>query len=262
MRPLFCAVLTLAVAAPQLNAQSRNNCRYDAERSATVNAGGARLLDVDAGAGGLRIEGKPGLTEVRIRGHACASDRDLLDDIKLEARREGDRIIIRANKQDDDNRSNWLGNHYRTLDVVMEVPAGIAASIDDGSGEMYLSALGNTEIDDGSGEIEGHDLGAVRLDDGSGSITLTDVRGAVEIQDGSGEIELRNIGGAIDIDDGSGEINVRGARNNVRVSDSSGGISVMDVAGDFIVREDGSGEIDYENVRGKVDIPKRHRGRN
>jgi len=259
MRTTFLAALSLALVASQLHAQSRD-CRYSAERSATVNAAGARLLDVDAGAGGLRIEGKPGLTEVRIRGHACASDEDLLDDIKLEARREGDRVVVKANKQD---HNNWhFGNHIATLDVVMEVPAGMTTTIDDGSGELYVSGLGNTDIDDGSGEIEGHDLGAVHLDDGSGGITLTDIRGAVEIEDGSGEIELRNIGGAIDIDDGSGEINVRGARNNVRVSDSSGNISVIDVAGDFIVRDDGSGDIDYENVRGRVDIPRKHRDRN
>ena len=83
--------------------------------------------------------------------------------------------------------------------------------------------------------------------------------GRVTIEDGSGEIELENVGGAIDIEDGSGEIEIRGARSGVRISDASGSIDVSDVAGDFVVTNDGSGSIDYDNVRGRVDIPRRKR---
>lgn len=259
MRSVLYGALALMVAAPSLQAQVWNDCKYDADRSVTLNAADARLLNLDAGSGSLRVEGKPGLTEVRIRGKACASSRDVLENITLDARRDGNSIVVKANKHEE-NHQIHIGNYYARLDLVVEVPAGMAANIDDGSGSMELSGLGDVNIDDGSGEITAHDLGAVHIDDGSGSITLTDIRGRVDIQDNSGGIELRNIAGAIDIDDGSGEIDVRVAKSNVRVSDSSGSISVADVDGDFIVTRDGSGGIDYDHVRGRVDIPsRRHR---
>jgi hypothetical protein len=46
----------------------------------------------------------------------------------------------------------------------------------------------------------------------------------------------------------------------VRVGrDSSGSIDVSRVGGDFVVEHDGSGSIDYDGVKGKVDIPRKDR---
>jgi DUF4097 and DUF4098 domain-containing protein YvlB len=256
---LWTAVLIGATAAP-LMAQDRDQCRHEAQRSATVDANGARRLVISAGSGSLRIEGKPGITTVRITGRACASSADLLDDIRLNARRSDADVIVEANDRQNEGGWNFRGNEYARLDLVMEVPARIAAEIDDGSGSIDLSNLGALLIEDGSGEITGDNLnGDVEIDDGSGTIRLVDVTGSVRIEDGSGEISLRNIGGRIDIDDGSGEIDVRGARNTVRINDSSGGIDVADVDGDFIVVSDSSGGIDYDNVKGRVDIPRGRR---
>ena len=155
---------------------------------------------------------------------------------------------------------NFINNGYARLDLVIEVPARMAADISDGSGSVEIVNLGDVDLTDGSGEINGRDLhGNIRIHDGSGSITLTDVAGEVEIRDGSGSIDLRNVAGMIDVTDGSGEVEITGARNSVRISDSSGSIGVRDVAGDFTVERDGSGGIDYANVRGRVDLPRRRR---
>ena len=70
------AILTavfLGSAALPLMAQDYDECRHEAQRSANVDARGARRLLVGAGSGSLKIEGKPGLTTVRITGRACAS---------------------------------------------------------------------------------------------------------------------------------------------------------------------------------------------
>lgn len=259
MRILFPGAVALALATTPAIAQDRDNCRHEAQRSLNLDAAGARLLAIDAGSGSLKVEGRQGLNRVVIRGRACASDADYLDDIKLEGSRDGNSIVVRANVRDWNFSGFHTGNQYARLDVVMEVPLGVNVNIDDGSGEIDLRNLGDVDIDDGSGEIIGDGLGAVRIDDGSGEIRLVDVRGRVDIKDGSGEINLRNVAGAIDIDDGSGEIDVRTAKSGIRISDSSGSISVADVAGDFVVDEDGSGGIDYDNVRGHIDIPRRRR---
>lgn len=258
MRSILCTIAATALSAAAVHAQTRDNCEHEAQRAASVTAADARLLAVEAGSGSLKIEGKPGATSIVIRGRACASDRDLLDDIELEARRDGNRVIVRANVRDRATHS-FRRNEYARLDVVMEVPAGMAAEIEDGSGSIELSSLGHVDLNDGSGEIVATQVASMKIKDGSGEIELSDIAGRVDIDDGSGEITLRNIGGPIDIDDGSGEINIRVAKGNVRVSDASGGIDVTDVAGDFTVDDDGSGGIDYDNVRGKIDIPRRKR---
>jgi len=256
---ILATALLLGSAAPLLS-QVREDCRHEAQRTATVAAAGARDLMVKVGAGSLKIEGKAGLDRVIVRGRACASSADLLEDVQLRAERSGSEVRVESLQRDDNNWS-WTGNRYAYLDLVIEVPAGMAADISDGSGSIEISNLGAVTITDGSGEITGTDLhGDVRVRDGSGNITLTDLGGAVNIHDASGSIELRNVAGQVEIEDGSGEIDVRVARNSVRISDGSGNIDVSDVSGNFTVENDGSGTISYANVRGSVDVPRR-RGR-
>ena len=258
MHPALLTATLLLVTAHGALAQNQQ-CRHEAQRTANVDAGGARLLTVKAGAGSLRIEGKAGSSRVVIRGRACASDADLLEEIELRADRQGSDVVVEAMQRD--RGWSFTGNRYASLDLVIEVPARMAAEIAAGSGTIDVSNLGAVSITDGSGEIIGNDLlGDVRIRDGSGSIKLTGLGGAVNIHDGSGSIELRDVAGLIDITDGSGEIDVRSARNSIQIRDGSGGIDVADIDGDFTVSAGGSGGIGYRNVKGRVDIPNR-RGR-
>lgn len=252
--------LLLGTAAPLIS-QAQENCRHEAQRTATVAAGDARILMVKAGAGSLKIEGKAGLDRVIVRGRACASSAGLLEDIQLRAERSGSDVQVESILPE--QRWTLTGHSYVSLDLVIEVPERMAADIADGSGSIEISNLGAVTIEDGSGEITGTGLhGDVRVRDASGSITLTDLGGAVNIHDASGSIELRNVAGQIEIEDGSGEIDVRDARNSVRIRDGSGNIDVSDVSGNLTVERDGSGAVEYANVRGTVDIPRRRvRGR-
>jgi hypothetical protein len=260
MRSPIIAALTVILSASVAGAQNYEQCRHKADRSFDIDAASARMLELESGSGSVEVIGKAGLKRVVVRGTACASDADLLEDIRLDVKREGSSIVVRANVRDDDQHDmRWRNNEYARLDIVVEVPLGIAADINDGSGELTVSNLGAVRINDGSGEISASDVASLRIEDGSGEIRVSDVTGAVDIEDGSGEIELRNIGGNIDIEDGSGEIDIRVARQSIRISDSSGGIDVADVGGDFIVDNDGSGGIDYDNVRGRIDIPRKKR---
>jgi hypothetical protein len=94
MQVAYVTALLIGVAALPAAAQRTDECRHEAERSATVDASGAQRLTVGAGAGSLKIEGKPGLNTVRIRGRACASSADLLERIKLTARRNGGEVMV------------------------------------------------------------------------------------------------------------------------------------------------------------------------
>ena len=217
--------------------------RYDEPRNATVNASGATTLKIDARAGQLRVTGRTDITEVRIRGTARASSRSLLEDIKLEATRNGNEVNVRAIVPSTDGCCDWNGEAL--LDLVIETPAKLAVDIDDTSGDMTVESV----------------AAKVRIDDNSGNIRVRDAGGDVWISDSSGGIDIRGVKGSVDIDeDSSGEIEVYDVTGSVHVGrDSSGSIDVSRVGGDFVVERDGSGSIDYDDVKGKVDIPRKDR---
>lgn len=57
-----------------------------------------------------------------------------------------------------------------------------------------------------------------------------------------------------DIYDTSGDIDIRDI-NTAWIDDGSGDINVRNLSGDLIVLRDGSGRVDYYNVRGRVQLP-------
>jgi hypothetical protein len=262
--------------APQLDdslAARASECKYSRSIEEAMDASGATELQLEAGAGFLRIEGSEGSSEVRIDGHACASKESLLDRIELTSRRDGDRLIV---KVDIDTDWSW-GNQYARLDLTIEVPTSLALSVDDSSGEIdirdiaaidlrdssgsidIVGVAGDVRIRDSSGEIDLERVGgAVRLRDSSGSIDISDVGQGVEIEeDGSGEIYITTVKGDVEIgSDGSGGITIRDIGGHVTIgSDGSGSISVVSVGGDFTVRSDGSGSISIDEVKGRVRTP-------
>ena len=237
---------------------------YTAPRNAVVDAAGARAVEVEAAAGTLRVEGKPGLRQVQITGTARSSSQQFLDQIKLIAERRGDVVFIKADIPDRDWNSGWRDNHSAGLDLVIQVPQGINAEVSDGSGDAKVFNVGSLVAADGSGNfsVDGAS-GSVRVTDGSGSLTIDNVGGDVSVSDGSGDIEVRNVTGSFTVQsDGSGGIHARDVKGSVVVeSDGSGSIEVQQIGRDFRVESKGSGSIDYSAVSGQVDVPERHRGR-
>lgn len=240
---------------------------YTAPRDANVDARGAKSIEVRAGAGSLRIEGRTGISQVQVRSTARASSRNRLADIKLIAERRGDVVYIKSDMPEESGGGLWnLGRDdwNMQLDLVIEVPQNIALDVKDGSGDASFANVGPMKLTDGSGELTIIGVkGDLEVEDGSGSMTIENVEGRVRVSDGSGEIRAKNIAGDFTVDrDGSGSIEVAGVGGSMRVEeDGSGGIDVDRVAGDFTVDHKGSGSISSSGVRGKIDIPDRHRRR-
>ncbi|MDQ6769633.1 MAG: hypothetical protein M3Z54_06570 [Gemmatimonadota bacterium] len=236
---------------------------YTAPRNAVVDASGARSVEVEAGAGSLRVEGKPGLRQVQVSGTARSSSQQFLNQIKLIAERRGDVVFIKADIPDGNWRSNG-DNYSAALDLVIQVPQGINADISDGSGDAKVFNVGSLEASDGSGDftVDGA-AGSVHISDGSGDLRIENVGGDVTVTDGSGDVNVRNVTGSFTVEsDGSGSIYATDIRGSVIVqNDGSGGIDVNNVGRDFTVESKGSGSIDYAAVSGKIDIPERHRDR-
>jgi DUF4097 and DUF4098 domain-containing protein YvlB len=236
---------------------------YTAPRNAVVDASGARSVEVEAGAGSLRVEGKPGLKQVQVSGTARSSSQQFLNQIKLIAERRGDVVFIKAEFPDQNWRSD-NDNVSAALDLVIQVPQGINADISDGSGDTKIFNVGSLEARDGSGDfsVDGA-AGTVHITDGSGDLRIENVGGDVSVTDGSGDINVRNVTGSFIVEsDGSGNIYATDIRGSVIVqNDGSGGIEVNKVGHDFKVESKGSGSIEYTAVSGRVDIPERHRDR-
>jgi len=235
-----------------------------APRNAVVNAAGARTIRIEAGAGFLHVNGRPGLTQVRVTGVAHASSQRILNEIKLLAERQGDVVVIKV-ETPDGSRSFWdlfHGDFVRSLDLTIDVPAGTPLDVSDGSGEATIKGTGPVEITDGSGDLDVRGVtGNVRITDGSGNITISGIDGDVSIDDGSGNIDADNVTGNFTIgEDGSGDVDVSGIGGTMRVVEKgSGGVRVHRVGGDFIVETKGSGGIEYGTVKGTVSIPDRKR---
>jgi hypothetical protein len=237
---------------------------YTAPRNAVVNAAGARSIRVVAGAGFLHINGRPGLTQVRVTGVARASSRRMLDEIKLQAERQGDVVLIKMVVPDGAS-SFWNlfhGNYSQALDLTIDVPVSTPLDVTDGSGETTIKGTGPVTIVDGSGDLEVAGItGKVDITDGSGNITIHGVDGDVHVDDGSGNIDANNVTGNFTIGaDGSGSVDIASVGGTMRIdAKGSGPVNVSRVGGDFIVDSKGSGNIDYNTVKGTVSIPEKRR---
>jgi hypothetical protein len=226
-------------------------------RNASVEAAGASTVLIHARAGSLRVSGRPGTDEVVVTGTACVSDRNLLGDVRLVAARRGDTVHVEVQMSDQDSWG-W-GRRHASLNLVVEVPEGLAVDVRDTSGDATLSGLASLRVEDSSGDLEVRQVkGDVTVADSSGGLVVEEVGGAVRLRDSSGEIRIRNVGSLVIDSDGSGGIDVRGVKGNVLVrDDGSGGIDVDDVGGDFTVDDDGSGGIRHAGVKGRVRVPGR-----
>ena len=214
------------------------DCGHEARREERIEAAGVKTLRVIARAGSLRVDGQAGAGAIAVHGTACASRESVLEGIQVKVSRSGSEATVEAVIPES---FNWLGGGEARLDLVLEVPPGVAL-----------------EVEDGSGSIEIRHVAAAAVQDGSGEMMIEDVAGEVRITDGSGAIEVRGAGSVVIDEDGSGSISVSGVRGNVLVrDDGSGSISVREVAGDFTVEDDGSGGISHVAVHGRVRIPSR-----
>jgi hypothetical protein len=256
-------ILTLSVLiATTAHAGWFDDCREQASRTAVQSAAGVTRVVIIARAGFLHVEGRPGATEIRASGQACAANESQLAGIVLSGSRSGSEVRIEAIVPSDD-RSFFSASPK--LDFTVTLPAGIAVDIDDTSGEMTIKNVGNAKINDTSGGIDiRHVTGNLTIRDTSGGIEIEDVTGDVLIPyDTSGGVDIRGVGGSVTIEEkGSGSVEIHNVKRSVLIGKKgSGSIFVADVGGDFTVREKGSGSIDYERVAGRVSVPERHRHR-
>jgi DUF4097 and DUF4098 domain-containing protein YvlB len=233
-------------------------CKYESKLDQSLSVSGSESLAISVNAGDLEITGVAGSGEVAIRGTVCASNKEWLDEVRIETI-SGQRAEISVVSPDIGNGWSIWGNKYAYVDLVLEVPENLALDLRDSSGDIEISAVGAVAIQDSSGDITVSNAGgAVEIKDTSGDIRVRDLESDLTVSDSSGDIRGTRIAGKVLVtSDSSGDIRFSGVGQDVMVErDSSGDIVVNGVGGDFTVLRDGSGDIWSEDVAGETTVPR------
>jgi len=232
------SILVMAMFAASLAGAAASD--YEEERELSLGTSGIDALEIEAGAGDLKVTGVPGLQEIQVKATVQVPDRGaekgreiVESDLVLTFERRGERAVLTSRFEG----SSWSGGDSPRINLDVRMPEALDLRIDDGSGAIEILQV--------HGDIE--------VDDGSGSITMADVGGTIRVDDGSGSITATAVGGDLSIEDGSGGITVSGVAGSVTIDDGSGGIEVRDVDADLIIVDDGSGGLRYSDIRGKVE---------
>lgn len=219
------------------------------QRELTLDSQDLQELVAETGAGSLEIIGVEGLTQIKLVADIY-SNKDSNDDSKviLTLEKKANKAMLKADFESHANFSNY--SPY--IDLKLQVPAGLALDIDDGSGAILINKMtADIKVKDGSGELVIHGGNNVSIDDGSGAIEVSQVNGNLAIIDGSGGIQVNDIKGSITIDDGSGEIEVANVQSTVTINDGSGDINVVNTKG-LTILSAGSGDISFDKIDGPV----------
>ena len=243
------ALLALPVTAFALD----RDCRYTADRKASIDTTGAARIEIMARAGDLVVRPASGPV-LTAGGRACASNQAFLDQTQLHVQRQGDVVQVHVQVPEE---MKGIGLLYATLDLTVSVPGGLPVEVTDSSGDMTLESVRVTKVLDSSGDITARGLASdVEIEDSSGDIRVEDAAGMVRVTDSSGDVVIRGAGSVHVLLDSSGDVDVDRVSGNVRIDrDSSGDIRITGVGGNVEVLADGSGEVRVTAVKGTVRLP-------
>lgn len=197
------------------------------QRELSLDAQDLQELVAETGAGSLEIIGVEGLTQIKLVADIYSNDDSK---VILTLEKKANKAKLKADFESHSSFSNY--SPY--IDLKLQVPAGLALDIDDGSGAMFINKMtADIKVKDGSGELVIHGGNNVSIDDGSGAIEVSQVNGNLAIVDGSGEIEVANVQSTVTINDGSGDINVVNTK----------GLTILSA---------GSGDVNFDKIDGPV----------
>lgn len=212
---------------------------YEETRDLTLDAAGIATLVIDAGAGSLDVRGSADADAISVTALIQVPEQEekalkiIESDLVLTLERDGEKALLSGYFES----NGWGWGDSPSIRLEVEVPDRLGLDVDDSSGSIIIR--------DVSGDID--------IEDGSGSLQLSNVGGDVLIEDGSGSVSAEGIGGNFSITDGSGSITVKDVRGSVVVDDGSGSINVSDVDADLIIKEDGSGSLNFARIEGRVE---------
>ena len=268
-------VLAALLAAPGA-AFATQPCAVTAPQSLNLDLGNSKIVLFEVNSHDLRLQASPG-AKAALSGRACASSQELLDQLSLTQRKDGDKLVVTLQRKNQGLNFNF-GNSYSYLDLTGSLPDDVLVQLKVGSGDASLAGAQSMSADVGSGDVSARDIkglataavgsGDVEFNNigslyllsvGSGDAKVNGVRGDARVGSvGSGDVELKGVQGAVSIESiGSGDVDVRDSRGAVRLG--SLGSGDLDVRGAASLKVDqlGSGSVNHSGISGSVDLPKK-----
>ncbi|MGE7138031.1 GIN domain-containing protein [Luteibacter sp. NPDC031894] len=255
MRKLILASLFLL---PAVAMADDAQCKFHADRNLDLDLRGVHDIRFITNSYDLLVSGGASADKGTVRGKACASEQETVDNLVVTQERDGGTLVVELKDKREHGWFGGFGNHYSDLKVEATIPATLPVKLDVGSGDAKVRNVASLDAAVGSGDLEAHDVkGAVRGTVGSGDFKLEDT-GDVDIDSvGSGDFGAKRAGRVHIGTIGSGDASVRDAQGNVQVGTiGSGDLNVENVRGDLTVRTVGSGDVNHRGVSGKVDVPR------
>jgi Putative adhesin len=251
-------------------------CEHSAARNAELNLGDIKTVVFDIGPHTLALNGDKRASG-SIRGKACASDAKRLAELVVTQQRDGEKLIVRAERNGLMRKGSWSGESYGYLTLTATIPDNLAVRIKVGSGDAVVDGVASLSADVGSGDLEvrhvrntfyaevgsgdvhASDIGALHVVSvGSGDLSARDLRGNATVGEiHSGDLVVANAKGKVEIGSiGSGDARLSGIAGSVTVATiGSGDLEANGVGGDLVVDAVGSGSVGHRNVKGKVRVP-------
>lgn len=143
-------------------------------------------------------------------------------DIGFVVVREDDGFTVCAVYEDDDrctrdgvqtsgDRHRYFNDSRRrraTLDVTIQVPAGVRIAASSGNGDVSVSgATASVSAASGNGRVRVSGSGAeVRATSGNGRVTVEDAKGPVHATSGNGDVEVATATGPVTAHSGNGDV--------------------------------------------------------
>ena len=255
MRYLILASLLLL---PAVALADGEPCKFHAERNLDLDLAGVRSVRFAVNAYDLHLAGGGPAGKGTVRGNACASDQETVDNLVVTQERDGDTLVVELKNRRNGGWSGF-GSHYSSLKVEATVPSNIPVKVNVGSGDAMVRGVASLESAVGSGDLEAREIkGPASVTVGSGDAKLEQVGAITADTIGSGDFIAKRVDGGVRIGTlGSGDARISAVNGDVEVATvGSGDVDVDDVRGNLSVRTVGSGSVDHRGVTGKVDVPR------
>jgi hypothetical protein len=210
-------------------------------------------------------DGKTVVVEIEKRGPT----QDAIDQLKVEAKQNGDRIEIEVKKPSHEIVLFGVGHMSPTAKLIVTMPRDGDVVARSGDGSIRIEHVhGRLDLKTGDGSIRAIDIaGQLTLGTGDGSVTLEDVAGDLDVDTGDGSVSVAGKLAAVKLHTGDGSITFRAAPGTAMKDDWSmttgdGGVALY-LPSDFGAELDahtGDGSIRNElHLNADGDEDKEHR---
>ena len=149
--------------------------------------------------------------EIEVEVEKRAMEQTLLDEIKIDAQQEGDKIVVKVTGPRRERHGVTIGvNISPTARLRVAVPRSANISAMSGDGSIRAEAI----------------EGKIVLRTSDGSVTATRLGGDIQIRSGDGSIRIDNTTGKLDLETDDGSVGVEAKPSVLRLKTGDGSVRV------------------------------------